>query len=97
MQEIATRLPGFYFGRFDIRYRSEEEFLRGERFQIVEVNGAGSEATNIWDPEMDLLTAYSTLLKQWAMLFEIGAINRKKSCFPHEKSLRAHALPANEV
>ena len=82
IHDIALRLPEFYFGRFDIRYHSDEAFFKGEAFQIVEVNGAGSEATNIWDPDMDLLTAYSILFKEWSLLFEIGAINRRRGFKP---------------
>lgn len=82
IHQIATALPEFYFGRLDIRYRSDERFLCGEEFQIVEVNGAGSEATNIWDPEMNLLTAYAILFRQWSLLFEISAMNRKRGYPP---------------
>jgi membrane protein DedA with SNARE-associated domain len=82
IHEISIALPEFYFGRMDIRYRSDESFLRGEDFQIVEVNGAGSEATNIWDPEMHLLTAYAILFRQWSLLFEISAMNRKRGYKP---------------
>jgi membrane protein DedA with SNARE-associated domain len=28
--------------------------MRGEDFQIVEINGAGTEAIHIWDPDMSL-------------------------------------------
>lgn len=82
IHEIAIALPEFYFGRMDIRFRSDERFLKGEDFQIVEVNGAGSEATNIWDPEMNLLTAYAILFSQWSLLFEISAMNRKRGYKP---------------
>jgi membrane protein DedA with SNARE-associated domain len=69
---IAKTIPDFYFGRFDIRYDSEERLRRGEAFEIVEVNGAGSEATHIWDPQTGLLEAYEVLFQQWKILFEIG-------------------------
>ena len=47
-------IPGFYIGRYDIRYANEEELRRGENFQIVELNGAASEATNIYDARNSL-------------------------------------------
>jgi membrane protein DedA with SNARE-associated domain len=73
---IAASIPGFYFGRFDIRFRSLEALQRGEAFQIVEINGASAEATHIWDPETRLRDAYRTLFQQFSILYQIGARNR---------------------
>jgi membrane protein DedA with SNARE-associated domain len=74
---IAKQIPDFYFGRFDIRYKDLESFQQGESFKIIEINGAGAEATHIWDPEGTLLGAYGTLFEQFRVLFEIGSQNRK--------------------
>lgn len=76
--EISKDVDEFYFGRFDIRFRSIEALQNGEDFQIVEINGTGSEATHIWDRSMTLKEAYRTLFKQWRMAYEIGAQNRKR-------------------
>jgi membrane protein DedA with SNARE-associated domain/pimeloyl-ACP methyl ester carboxylesterase len=67
---------GFDFGRFDIRYRDQEELRAGRGFGIVELNGVTSEATNLYDPGRGLFAAYRTLYAQWAILFRIGAANR---------------------
>jgi membrane protein DedA with SNARE-associated domain len=75
---IAQRIPDFYFGRFDIRYESVEKLKQGEGFKIVEVNGAGSEATHIWDARTSLLEAYSVLFQQWALIFKIGYEAKQK-------------------
>ncbi|MBI2423052.1 MAG: VTT domain-containing protein [Candidatus Hydrogenedentes bacterium] len=75
---IARAIPGFYFGRFDIRFRDEELLGRGTDFQIVEVNGAGAEATHIWDARTTLTQAYATLFQQFRILFVIGAENRSR-------------------
>ena len=76
--EISKDVDEFYFGRFDIRFRSIEALQKGKDFQIVEINGTGSEATHIWDRSMTLKEAYKTLFKQWRMAYEIGAQNRKR-------------------
>jgi membrane protein DedA with SNARE-associated domain len=75
---VARQLPGFYIGRFDIRYRSVEDFRAGRDLAIVELNGATSESTNIYDPSWSLLAAYRTLFRQWALLFRIGRANRER-------------------
>jgi membrane protein DedA with SNARE-associated domain/pimeloyl-ACP methyl ester carboxylesterase len=67
---------GFDFGRYDIRYRDQEELRAGRGFGIVELNGITSEATNLYDPGRGLYAAYRTLYAQWASLFRIGAANR---------------------
>jgi membrane protein DedA with SNARE-associated domain len=76
---VAKQIPDFYFGRFDVRYRDQDSLKKGEHFEIVEVNGSGSEATHIWDANTKLIDAYQTLYIQWALLFEIGSEVRKSS------------------
>jgi membrane protein DedA with SNARE-associated domain len=76
VDEIAQHFTGFFIGRFDVRYRSVDAFKAGEDLAIVELNGATSESTNIYDPSWSLLTAYRTLFRQWALLYRIGYVNR---------------------
>jgi membrane protein DedA with SNARE-associated domain len=73
IHEILSGMPRFYFGRVDLRYKDAESLKKGEGFEIVEINGAGSEATHIWDPNTSLWEAYRTLFHQWDLLFTIGA------------------------
>jgi membrane protein DedA with SNARE-associated domain len=75
---IARSVEGFFFGRFDVRYADVEAFKAGRDFRIVEVNGALSESTNIYDPSWSLLQAYSVLYRQWRLAYEIGARNRAR-------------------
>jgi hypothetical protein len=74
---IASRYEGFYFGRFDVRTPSVDDFFAGRNFRIVELNGVTSEATHIYDPSNGLLAAYRVLFAQWRLAFEIGAENRR--------------------
>lgn len=77
VDRIAKAYPGFFIGRFDVRYADAEAFKAGRGFQIVELNGVTSESTNIYDPKLSLFNAYRTLYRQWSLLFEIGSINRR--------------------
>ena len=79
---VARSMPGFYFGRFDIRFSDLDRFLRCEDLTIIEINGASGEATHIWDPAMGLKEAYRTLFIQFRTLFEIGAANRARGHKP---------------
>jgi hypothetical protein len=87
MDEISQKLTGFFIGRYDIRYASEENLLAGKNFQIIELNGAASEATSIYDARNSIFAAYRTLFQQWELVFAIGAANRKRGCTPTKLSL----------
>src|SRR5207244_4231868 len=82
IDDLSRHLPGFYFGRFDIRYDDEGDLRAGRDFKIVELNGASSEATNIYDARNSLRSAYRTLFRQWRLVFEIGAANRQRGWTP---------------
>lgn len=82
VEQVVYRLPDFYFGRLDVRYNDVESFKAGH-FEIVEINGAGSEATHIWDAKTSLYEAYATLFQQWSMLFAIGYEMKKKHSDQH--------------
>src|SRR5207249_3935590 len=73
IDEIARAYPGFFVGRFDIRYRDVGRFMAGEDLAIIELNGATAESTNIYDPDARLTDAYRQLFLQWSLVFRIGA------------------------
>lgn len=75
---ISQQVPGFFIGRYDVRFASAEDFRRGRNFKIIELNGAASEATSIYDARNSLWMAYRTLFRQWDMVFAIGAANRRR-------------------
>jgi membrane protein DedA with SNARE-associated domain len=77
-----SRIPGFFVGRYDIRYSSEKDLQHGRNLQVVELNGAASEATNIYDARNSLGVAYRTLFEQWRLVFRIGAANRARGIAP---------------
>src|SRR5262249_19827072 len=60
IDEISRSLPGFFVGRYDVRYTSVEALRDRAEFQILELNGASAEATAIYDPRNSLLSAYRT-------------------------------------
>lgn len=74
---IAQTMDGFHVGRFDVRFADFKTFQAGEGFRIIEINGAGGEATHIWDSRTTLLEAYGTLMRQFGHLYVIGAKNRR--------------------
>ena len=79
---ISRKLTGFFIGRYDVRYESEADFQAGRNFQIIELNGAASEATSIYDAQNSVVSAYRTLFQQWDLVFAIGAANRARGFAP---------------
>jgi membrane protein DedA with SNARE-associated domain len=82
IDEISQALPGFFIGRYDVRYSSDDDLRAGNGFTILELNGAASEATSIYDGRNSLLNAYKTLYRQWGLVFAIGAVNRARGSAP---------------
>ena len=87
IDEISQRLDGFFIGRYDIRYASDEDLRAGRDFQIIELNGAAAEATSIYDARNSLFAAYRMLFRQWKLVFAIGAANRRRGSLPTRLSL----------
>ncbi|MBX3734558.1 MAG: carboxylate--amine ligase [Verrucomicrobiae bacterium] len=78
LDSISRGVPGFFIGRYDLRYASETDLSAGRNFQIIELNGAAAEATSIYDSRSPLHGAYRTLFQQWELVFAIGAANRDR-------------------
>ena len=82
MDQIARSMPQFHYGRFDVRFKDVQSLSQGKDFLIVEVNGAGSEASHVWDPELTIRDAYRVWCEQLEILFRIGAYNRALGAQP---------------
>ena len=78
IHEICIQVPDFYYGRLDILHSSIEELAKGKNFSIIEINGAGSEATHIYDPKHSLFFAWKEIIKHWSLLNKISIDNYKK-------------------
>jgi hypothetical protein len=72
---VCRQIEGFYYGRLDIRYNTWEELRQGEKFSIIELNGAGSEATHIYDPKHSIFFAWKEIIRHWKILWRISRMN----------------------
>lgn len=101
VDRLFADLPGLYYSRIDVRFRDIDALRRGEDFRVIEINGASSEATHIWDRNGTLSELYRTLFFQYRTLFEIGAEQRRRGVRPpglgallrawrHERRLTSH-------
>ncbi|MBC2605703.1 VTT domain-containing protein [Pelagicoccus albus] len=69
-------VPGFHFGRYDLRVPSPEHLKRGKGIRIIELNGITSEPTNMYDPQHGPFFGWSQLMEQWKAIFELAKENR---------------------
>ncbi len=77
IDSICSKIPGFYFGRLDIRYATFEALSAGRNFSIIEINGAGSEPTHIYDPRHSLFFAWREIIRHWNLLCRISMDNNR--------------------
>ncbi|RYY25931.1 MAG: D-alanine--D-alanine ligase [Chitinophagaceae bacterium] len=75
IDNICKQIDSFYYGRLDIRYNSWEQLKRGEAFSIIEVNGAGSEPTHMYDPRHSIFFAWKEIVRHWVILWRISEKN----------------------
>ena len=77
IDDISTSIRGFFVGRYDVRYSSEESLRAGKDFKIVELNGVSAEP-NIYDPKNSLWNAWRALFRHWEIVFAIADENRRR-------------------
>jgi hypothetical protein len=79
---IAGSMPEFYYGRFDIKFESTDLLKEGKGFSIIEINGAGAEAIQAWDPDVPVMQLYREFFKAQSLLFKVASLNRKRGYKP---------------
>ena len=75
IDSICKGVQGFYYGRLDVRYNTWEELREGKNFSIIELNGAGSEPTHMYDPAHSIFFAWKEIIRHWNILYKISRRN----------------------
>ena len=75
---VFQQIPEFYFGRLDIMYSNMEDLKAGKNFSIVELNGAGSEPTHIYDPKHSIFFAWREIARHFKLLCAISIKNHQR-------------------
>ena len=75
---VCKQIPEFYFGRLDVMYKNAEDLKAGKNFCIIELNGAGSEPTHIYDPGHSLFFAWKEISRHFKLLCTISIMNHKR-------------------
>ena len=102
IDEMCLQIPEFYFGRMDLMYNNWVELEHGKNFSIVELNGAASEPTHIYDPKHSLFFAWKELARHISYMFHISVANHKRG-FPYlshkvgMEQYRLHLEQSNKI
>lgn len=94
INEMCLQIDGFYFGRMDVMYNTITDLEVGLNFQVVEINGAASEPTHIYDPKHSLFFAWKELARHITYMYKISVENHKKG-FPyltHKEGMEQYRL-----
>ncbi|MDD3763147.1 MAG: hypothetical protein PHP86_07645 [Nevskiales bacterium] len=75
MTRLTDAVPGYCFGRVDLRCPGSAELARGEGIRAIELNGVTAESAHIYHPDTPLLSGYAAMFRQWRLAFEIGRAN----------------------
>ncbi|WP_300565909.1 D-alanine--D-alanine ligase [Flavobacterium sp.] len=94
INDMCLQIPGFYFGRMDLMYQSIEDLEEGKNFSVVELNGAASEPTHIYDPNHSIFFAWKELARHISYMFEISVENNKKGIrfLNHKEGMKQYRL-----
>lgn len=74
---LLDAVPGYAFGRMDVRVPSIENFRQGAGIKVLELNGVSAESAHIYHPGTPLLDGYRAMFRQWSTAFDIGAAYAK--------------------
>ncbi len=83
IDEISKQIPGFYFGRLDIMFNNWQQLSEGKNISIVELNGAGSEPTHMYDPSHSVFFAWKEIVRHLKLLYTISVWNKKNKGVPY--------------
>ncbi len=75
---ISLPIEGFYYGRYDLRCRSEADLYAGRHICILELNGAGAEPAHIYQPGFSIWAGWRVLLQHWHILYRISRENHRR-------------------
>ena len=89
-ERLARCIPGFHYGRFDLRAPSESDFQEGRDWQVLEVNGANAEPAHIYHEGASFWDGIRCLVQHWSWACDISCQNREHT--PHVRRREAVAM-----
>lgn len=74
---ISKQIPGFFFGRYDLRTASEADLEAG-RVMVLELNGCGAEPAHIYQPGFSFWEGLRVLFQHWSDIYRVSRENHQQ-------------------
>lgn len=85
--DLSKTIPGWFYGRIDLKYNDFKELEKGKNFKILEINGIIAEPTHIYDAEKSsYFEALKAIREHWKSLYEIATTNHQIHKVPYKSS-----------
>jgi hypothetical protein len=84
---LSKSIPGWFYGRIDLKYNDFSDLENGIDFKILEINGIIAEPTHIYDTKnSNYFQALKAIRTHWKSLYEISTTNHKDFKVPYKSS-----------
>lgn len=84
---LSDSIPGWFYGRVDIKYNNFEELEEGKNFKILEINGILAEPTHIYDAtNYNYFNALKAIRTHWKSLYQVATTNHNEHQIPYKSS-----------
>ena len=68
----VQHLPGFDYGRVDLKIENWNSFKTKTGIKILEINGVNSEPIHIYDPNFSIWNAYKAIFKHMHIIYQLS-------------------------
>ena len=83
-EKLSRKIPGFHYGRYDIKCASLDDLAQGKHVKIIELNGISAEAAHIYDVKHGLMRKYKDIFAHMQVICRIAIANKRLGFpFPH--------------
>lgn len=73
--ECVSHIPGFDYGRLDVKIKNWDAFKSKKGIKVLEINGVNAEPIHIYDPSYSIWKAYSDIFRHMDIIY---ALSKKK-------------------
>jgi hypothetical protein len=84
MDRLFDQMPGWNYGRLDLKFKSWDDLLKGKNLKVLELNGIISEPTHIYDADAgSYWSALKSIRTHWKCLWRVAIANHRSYSVPY--------------
>lgn len=70
--ECVSHIPGFDYGRLDVKIKNWDAFKSKKGIKVLEINGVNAEPIHIYDPSYSIWKAYSDIFRHMDIIYVLS-------------------------